>query len=144
MQRGSRVNSMTTMMSRAGVALRALAAVVSMTARGEEWPTRPVRIVVPFPAGGSTDVAARPIADYLARALHQQVYVENKSGASGTVGMELAAKAAPDGYTILVTSDQVATGPHLFTLSFNPLKDLTPVVQLSRQPVVLAVHPSLG
>jgi len=115
-----------------------------MTAHGEDWPSRPVRIVVPFPAGGSTDVAARPIANYLAHALHQQVYVENKSGASGVVGMEIAAKAAPDGYTVLITSDQIATGPYLFTLNFNPLKDLTPVVQLSRQPVVLAVHPSLG
>jgi tripartite-type tricarboxylate transporter receptor subunit TctC len=58
--------------------------------------------------------------------------------------MEVGAKAAPDGYTILITSDQVATGPHLFRLNFDPLKDLVPVVQLSRQPVVLAVHPSLG
>jgi tripartite-type tricarboxylate transporter receptor subunit TctC len=113
-------------------------------AQAQEWPSRPIRFVVPFPAGGSTDVGARLIADSLTRALGQQVVVENKSGASGNVGFEAAAKSAPDGYTVLIAPDQIASAPHVFKVTFNSLKDFSPVIQLSRQPVVLAVHPSLG
>jgi len=121
-----------------------LAVVIPLAAEAQEWPSRPLRFIVPFPAGGSTDVAARLIGEHLSRTLGQQIVVENKSGASGVVGAEAAAKSAPDGYTILIGTDQVATWQHLFKLNFDPVKDLTPVVQLSRQPVVLAVHPSLG
>jgi tripartite-type tricarboxylate transporter receptor subunit TctC len=121
-----------------------LAVVIPLAAEAQEWPSRPLRFIVPFPAGGSTDVAARLIGEHLSRTLGQQIVVENKSGASGGVGAEFAAKSAPDGYTILIGTDQVATWQHLFKLNFDPVKDLTPVVQLSRQPVVLAVHPSLG
>jgi tripartite-type tricarboxylate transporter receptor subunit TctC len=121
-----------------------LAVVIPWAAEAQEWPSRPLRFIVPFPAGGSTDVAARLIGEHLSRTLGQQIVVENKSGASGVVGAEFAAKSAPDGYTILIGTDQVATWQHLFKLNFDPVKDLTPVVQLSRQPVVLAVHPSLG
>jgi tripartite-type tricarboxylate transporter receptor subunit TctC len=128
--------------------LRVLAALVAivapMTCLGQEWPSRPVRFIVPFPAGGSTDVAARVIGEYLSRTLRQQIVVENKSGASGIVGMEAAAKSASDGYTILVMTDQIASTPHVFKMGVDPLKDLVPVIQLSRQPVALAVHPSLG
>jgi tripartite-type tricarboxylate transporter receptor subunit TctC len=116
----------------------------SFAAQGEEWPSRPIRFIVPYPAGGSTDVGARVIADVLTRALGQQIYIENKSGGSGSVGMDAAAKSAPDGYTILVSTDQVTTLPHIMKLNFDALHDLVPVIQLSRQPVVLAVHPSLG
>jgi tripartite-type tricarboxylate transporter receptor subunit TctC len=113
-------------------------------ARAEEWPSRPVRFIVPFPAGGSTDVGARVVAEVLGRSLRQQVFIENKSGGSGSVGMEAAARSAPDGYTVLASTDQVTTLPHIMRINFDPLKDLVPVIQLSRQPVVLAVHPSLG
>ena len=99
---------------------------------------------MPFPAGGSTDVGARVIADAVGRALGQQIFIENKSGGSGSVGMEAAAKSAPDGYTILVSTDQVTTLPHIMKMNIDTLHDLVPVIQLSRQPVVLAVHPSLG
>jgi tripartite-type tricarboxylate transporter receptor subunit TctC len=116
----------------------------SFAAQGEDWPSRPIRFIVPYPAGGSTDVGARVIADVLSRALGQQIYIENKSGGSGSVGMDAAAKSAPDGYTILVSTDQVTTLPHIMKLNFDALHDLVPVIQLSRQPVVLAVHPSLG
>jgi len=118
--------------------------VPTLAARGEEWPSRPIRFIVPYPAGGSTDVGARVIADVLSRTLGQQIYIENKSGGSGSVGMDAAAKSAPDGYTILVSTDQVTTLPHIMKLNFDALHDLVPVIQLSRQPVVLAVHPSLG
>jgi tripartite-type tricarboxylate transporter receptor subunit TctC len=103
-----------------------------------------MRFIVPYPPGGSTDVGARVIADYLSRELGQQIVVENKSGGSGNIGFEAAARSAPDGYTVLIAPDQVTSAPHVFKVSFDPLKDLLPVIQLSRQPVVLAVHPKLG
>jgi tripartite-type tricarboxylate transporter receptor subunit TctC len=113
-------------------------------AQSQTWPDRPIRFIVPFPAGGSTDVGARLIAAYLTNSLGKQVYVENKSGASGNVGIEFAAKSAPDGYTVLVSTDQVSSNPHIFKMTIYPIKDLIPIIQLSSQPVVLAVHPSLG
>ena len=125
-------------------ALLAAAAIIATAAQAQEWPSRPVRIIVPFPAGGSTDVAARPIAQYLTQAIGQQVYVENKPGANGVIGIEAAAKSSPDGYTVLVGSDAVASNPHVYRMNIDPLKDLIPIIQLSRQPMVLAVHPSLG
>ena len=133
-------------------AFRTLAALVAFAAglqtaqaqTTQDWPNRPVRLIVPFAAGGSTDVAARLVGDYLSRATGQQFYVENRAGANGVIGMDAAAKSDPDGYTILVTADAVASNPHVYKVAHDPLKDLVPVVQLSRQPVVLAVHPSLG
>jgi len=113
-------------------------------ARAQSYPSKPIRFVVPFPAGGSTDVGARLIAEQLSRAFGQQVYVENKSGANGTIGVEDAAKSAPDGYTILVTIDTVTSNPHVYHTNIDPSKDLVPIIQVSRQPIVLAVHPSLG
>jgi tripartite-type tricarboxylate transporter receptor subunit TctC len=121
-----------------------VAAVKTGAAHAQSYPAKPVRFVVPFPAGGSTDVGARLIAENLSRAFGQQVYIENKSGANGTIGVEEAAKSPPDGYTILVTIDAVASNPHVFHTGIDPAKDLLPVIQVSRQPIVLAVHPSLG
>jgi tripartite-type tricarboxylate transporter receptor subunit TctC len=128
------------------VMLTVIAAVVlnanGATAQG--YPSKPVRFIVPFPAGGSTDVGARLIAEHLSRTFGQQVYVENRSGANGSVGVEAAAKGVPDGYTILVATDIVLTNPHVFGTNIDPSKDLVPIIQLSRQPIVLAAHPSLG
>jgi tripartite-type tricarboxylate transporter receptor subunit TctC len=108
------------------------------------WPNRPVRMIVPFAPGVSTDVAARLVGDFLSRSIGQQFIVENRAGANGVIGMDAAAKSDPDGYTVLVTADAVASNPHVYKVNHNPLKDLAPVIQLSRQPVVLAAHPSLG
>jgi len=113
-------------------------------ARAQSYPSKPIRFIVPFPAGGSTDVAARLVGEYLSRALGQQAYVENKTGANGTIGIDLAAKSAPDGYTILVTADAVTSNPHVYNSNVDPTKDLAPIIHLSRQPIVLAAHPSLG
>ena len=98
-----------------------------------DWPNRPIHFVVPFPAGGSTDVAARVVGDYLSRTLGQTVVVENKSGANGNIGMEYVAKSAPDGYTILIGTDAVSSNPHVYTMAFDPLRDLVPVVELSHR-----------
>jgi tripartite-type tricarboxylate transporter receptor subunit TctC len=117
---------------------------VSRIARAQDYPTRPVRFIVPFPPGGATDAAARFIAEPMSQTLGQQVYVENKPGASGSIGIEAAAKSTPDGYTVLISPDAVMTNPHIYKINIDTLKDLIPVIQLSRQPYVLAVHPSLG
>jgi tripartite-type tricarboxylate transporter receptor subunit TctC len=119
--------------------------VASRSTWAQAYPTRPVRIIVPFPAGGSSDLGTRIVAEYLSRSFGRHFFVENRSGAGGNVGIEAAAKSASDGYTLLATgNDLVATAPHAVNLNIDPLKDLVPVIQLSRQPVVLAVHPSLG
>ncbi len=110
----------------------------------QSWPSRPVRFVVPVSAGGSTDVVARLIAEHMSRVFGVQFIVDNRTGAGGTAGMETVAKSAPDGYNILVTTDRVASAPHAFKLNFDPVKDLAAAVQVTRQPVVLAVHNSLG
>ena len=136
------------MMSRRRAALALAALPLGLTrisaALGQSWPARPVRFVVPFPAGGSTDVGARLIADNLSRVFGQQVFVENRSGANGTLGVAEAAKSPPDGYTILVATDAVASNPHVFHTNIDPATNLAPIVQLSRQPIVLVAHPTLG
>ena len=114
------------------------------TMAAESWPNRPIHFIVPFPPGGSTDVAARVVGDYLSRTIGRQVVVENKSGANGNIGIEYAAKSTPDGYTILIATDAVSTNPHVYKMDFDPLKELVPVIELSHQPIALAAHPSLG
>jgi len=121
----------------------AIGAVPSI-APAQEWPNRPVHVIVPFAAGGSTDVAARVVGEYLSRSLGQQFVVENRTGANGNVGIDAVAKSAPDGYTLMVCSEAVVSNPHVYKIGYDGLKDFAPVIQLSRQPVVLAVHPSLG
>jgi tripartite-type tricarboxylate transporter receptor subunit TctC len=113
-------------------------------AMAQAYPTRPVRFIVPLAPGGGLDFVARLTADHMSRSIGQQFLVENKVGAGGAIGVETAAKSAPDGYSILVTNDNVASAPHILKLSVNYLKDLVPVVQLARQALAIAVHPSLG
>ena len=132
------------MIGRIFAAAVALIAMANVGVWAQDWPNRPVRVVVPFAAGGSTDVAARLVADYLSRSLGQQVFIENRTGANGNIGIESAARSKSDGYTILIAPDAVVSNPHLYKLKYDPLKDLTPVVQISRQPIVLAAHPSIG
>ena len=115
-----------------------------LPASAQSYPNKPIRFIVPFPAGGSTDVSARLIGEHLSRVFGQQVYVENKTGANGTLGIEQAAKSAPDGYTILVSTDSVASNPHVYNSNIDPTRDLAPVIEIARQPIVLAAHPSLG
>jgi tripartite-type tricarboxylate transporter receptor subunit TctC len=105
------------------VGLVALVVGISTGAQAQDWPSRPLRFVVPFPAGGSTDVGARLIGEHLSRSLGQQIVVENKSGANGNIGMETAAKSAADGYTVLVTTDAVSSNPHVYKMNIDPLKE---------------------
>lgn len=97
-----------------------------------------------FAPGGSADIAARILAERIAPGLGQQVIVENRVGASGNVAAEYVVRQQQDAHTFLVIGDVIASTPHLFKLAFDPAKDLVPVVQLTRQPLVLAAHPSLN
>ena len=124
--------------------LAALAVVVPSATHAQQWPSRPIQVIVPFAAGGSTDVAARLIGQHLSRVLGQQVVVENKAGANGNLGTEQVAKAAPDGHTLLVMPEAIVSNPHVYKVNYDPLKDFAAVSQISRQPIVLAAHPDLG
>src|SRR5687768_15024022 len=106
------------------VAAAAVIAVGLSAARAQEWPAKPIRMIVPFAAGGSTDVAARLVGEYLSRTLGQQVYVENRTGANGNIGIEAAARSEPDGYTILIAPDAIASNPHVYQVNYDALKDL--------------------
>ncbi|HEU4441726.1 MAG TPA: tripartite tricarboxylate transporter substrate binding protein [Burkholderiales bacterium] len=108
------------------------------------WPAKAVRFIVPFPPGGSTDVAARTLADKLTRALGQQVVVDNRGGGGGAIGTVEAARAAPDGYTLLFVADPVIT-LHLVVknVQFDMQRDFSAVTQVTTQPIAVAVHSSL-
>jgi tripartite-type tricarboxylate transporter receptor subunit TctC len=105
-----------------------------------DYPTRPIRFIVPLAPGGGLDFVARLTSEYLSRSIGQQVYIENKLGAGGMIGIETAAKSPPDGYSVLVTNDNVASAPHVLSVNTDYVKDLAPVIELSRQTLVLAVH----
>jgi tripartite-type tricarboxylate transporter receptor subunit TctC len=109
------------------------------------WPDRPIRLVVPFPAGSSTDIIARIIAQKLGARLGQQVVIENRAGASGNIGADTIAKAAPDGYTIgIATASTHAVAASLgVSLPYDPIKDFAPVAMLGGQPYVLVLYPGL-
>ena len=109
------------------------------------WPAKPLRIVVPYPPGGSSDIIARAISQPLSEALKQPVIVENKPGANGNLGADFVAKSAPDGYTLLLCDvGALAISPSVYTrLSFDPSKDLRGVTMLAYSPHLLVVHPSV-
>jgi tripartite-type tricarboxylate transporter receptor subunit TctC len=117
---------------------------VSRMAVAQVYPSRPVRFIVPLAAGGGLDFVARLTGDYLSRAFGQQIVVENKVGAGGLVGIEAAAKSAPDGYTVLVTADGIVSTPHIVTFNVDYVRSLMPVSELARSPQTISVHPSLG
>jgi tripartite-type tricarboxylate transporter receptor subunit TctC len=110
-------------------------------AHAQNYPSRPIRFIVPFPAGGVADVTARLIGQRLGEALGQNIIVENRTGASGTLGVDTATKATPDGYTLLFTTGDFITTPTLMPkVSFDPYKDLIPIVQVATAPLLLGAH----
>ena len=126
--------------------LLALAALLSLSlAHAQTYPAKPIRIIVPYAPGGTSDILARQIGPKLTEVWHQPVVVENKPGANGNVGADFVAKSAPDGYTLLLTDlgGLVISASVYPTLPFNPSKDFSPVVMVSYSPHVLAVHPSV-
>ncbi len=123
------------------VALLALIAAV-LPGQAQTWPAKqPIRLVVPFPPGGGTDIVARRLAEHLREELGQMVIVDNKAGGSGNIGADAVAKAAPDGYTLLLTAAPFAIAPAMFKkLSFDPVKDFTPVTQIATVPLLLVTR----
>lgn len=111
----------------------------------QSYPAKAVRIVVPFAAGGGTDIQARVLGKYLQEQFSQPFIVDNRAGASGLIGAEIVVNASPDGYTALLTTATLAIVPTFFgsAMKFQPVKDLAPVIQVSTTPMVLIVHPSV-
>ena len=112
-----------------------------------QWPAKPVRFVVPFPAGGSTDVVGRIVAEHLRQGLGQTFVIDNRAGAGGTVGSDVVAKAAPDGYTMLICTSSthaIASGLYGSKLPYDQVKDFAPVTLLGSATILLVVHPSVA
>ena len=125
--------------------LAVLACAVFGAAQGQSYPSKPIRLIVPYAAGGTSDILARQLGPRLSDAWSQPVVIENKTGANGNVGADFVAKSAPDGYTLLLTDvgGLVISASVYPQLPFNPAKDFTPVLMVSYSPHVLAVHPSV-
>jgi len=135
------------MMSRLASILAACALCAApFAAHAQAWPTKSVRIIVPFVAGGTTDVVARLLGQKLTEAWGQSVVVEDKAGAGGNIGADATAKSAPDGYTLLMTSGSIVTAnQHLYkVLPFDPARDLVPITEVATGPQVVAVSASLA
>jgi len=115
---------------------------LAAAAATERFPTKPVRLIVPFTPGGSNDIMGRLIGGKLHEAFGQPFIIDNRPGAGSTIGIELVARANPDGYTILTTSGGIAITPALYKLSFDPAKDLAPLAYLAQMPYLLTVSPS--
>ncbi len=121
-----------------------LVAVGLNTVCAQNYPTKPVRMILPFPPGGPTDLVGRLLAQKMGEQMGQQVASDNRPGASGNIGLELAAKAPQDGYTIVLSSPVISLSPHLYTkLNYDPYKDLAPISLVGAVLNVLLVHPSV-
>ena len=118
-------------------------AALPYTVSAQEWPTKPVKIVVPFAPGGGSDFIARYIARRLTEELKQAVIVDNKPGAGGNIGAEQGIKSAPDGYTLTLIASSYTVNPSVYKLNFDPINDITPIIQISQGPLVIVTNPSL-
>ena len=108
------------------------------------FPNRPVKFIVPLAPGGAIDFIARAVGERMSATIGQQIIVENRTGAGGTIGMDTALKSPPDGYTVLITNDNAASAPHIMNLSYDYTKELLPVCYLGRHGQILAAHSSIG
>src|SRR5882672_10567142 len=120
-----------------------IVACTTLAAAQADYPNRPVRLIIPFPPGGSNDVVGRMIGDQLGKQLGKQVIIDNRAGAGGVIGTELASHATPDGYTILVVSLAYAVNPWLYKLPYDPIKAFAPIGVMGSGPNVVVVHPDL-
>jgi len=128
------------------IALAALALLAfALPASADTYPSKPVKIIVPFGPGGFTDVVARILQKELAPVLGQPIIIENRPGAGSTIGTDAVAKSPPDGYTLVMVSTTHVISPHLYkTMPYDPIRDFQPVMKLVEGPYVMVVHPSLG
>jgi len=124
--------------------LACLLATAHLALAQDTWPSRPLRLILPFPPGGGTDILGRLIAERLSASLGQPVVVENRGGAGGNVGAEAAARSAPDGYTIVLVAPSLAISPTLYSkLNYDPVKDFAPVSLVATVPNVVITQPSI-
>lgn len=135
-------------MNRLKIVLAALAAVfaaqTATVAQAQSWPSKPIHLLVGFPPGGSTDLAARALGEKLATALGQPVVIDNKPGASGNIAADFVARSAPDGNTLLMAATSFATAPAFFPkLTWSPVKDFAPVSLVASVPIIVVVNPSV-
>lgn len=131
-------------MRHVAVIIMLLASGVALPAAAQSYPTKTVRLVAPFPPGGSVDVVGRILAEKLTQNLGRQVIVDNRSGASGIVGTELVAKAPPDGYTLLINTLPLVTNQFLMArVAYDPIRDFEPISMVTSSPSLVTVHPSL-
>src|SRR5262249_7992891 len=122
-----------------------LATLPAAPTQAQTYPSRNIRVIVPFPAGGVTDIGARFVSQKLAEPLGQPTVIENRPGASGTLGVDAVTKATPDGYTILITTGDFITVPSLMPAApYDPYKDLIPVTRIATAPLLLLTHPGSG
>jgi len=112
--------------------------------KGEKYPTKPVRMIVPFAPGGGTDIVARAMAQKLTEALGESVVVDNRAGGGGTIGAETAVRSAPDGYTLAMVSGSYAANAALFKLPYDPVNDVTPIALIGDTGFLVSVHPSVA
>ena len=127
-----------------GIALALFALAATAQGPADRYPERPIRLIQPFPSGGGADVAARYVAQHLAERLGQTIVVDNRGGAGGAIGTELAARAPADGYTLLMsTASTIVINPLINKVPFDPIKDFDAVVSVSIVPLVLVVHPAV-
>ena len=126
-----------------GAALLAAGLAAGNALAADKYPTKPIRFIVPFPPGGGTDIVARVIAQRMTETLGEQVVVDNRGGAGGTIGAEIAARAVPDGYTLIMVSGSYAVNPTVYKLSYDPVDGVTPIAQIATGPFVVVVHPSV-
>jgi len=128
--------------ARAMLALAAFA--LSFAVLAQTYPTKPIRLILPFPPGGPTDIAGRAIAQKLSEQMHQPVIADNRPGATSNIGLELAAKSPPDGYTIVLTPTTIALSPSMYRkLNYDALRDLQPLTQVANMYYVMAAHNSV-
>jgi tripartite-type tricarboxylate transporter receptor subunit TctC len=116
---------------------------VAMTVWAQSYPAKPVRIVVPFAPGGGSDFIARFMAQRLTEGLGKQVIVENKPGAGGVLGIESGIKSPPDGYTLTLIASSYTVNPSIYKLNFDPVADITPIIQMSQGPLLIVARPTL-
>jgi tripartite-type tricarboxylate transporter receptor subunit TctC len=126
-----------------GAAAAAISALLAFSAVAQTWPAKSVRVIVPFAPGGGSDLTARPVAQKLSEALGQQFVIDNRGGAGGAIGLELTAKAPPDGYTVMSISGSYSATSATRKLGYDPFDALIPVVELGFIANVLVVHPAL-
>src|SRR5262245_31445567 len=129
--------------TRVAVVAAALAAASGIT-QAQDWPSRPIRMLVGFPAGGPTDVVARIVSEKLQGQINQRVIVDNRSGAAGNIAVEILARSNPDAHTLLYSSNAIALSPGLYSrLGYDPYKDLAPITEIGSGCLIFVVHPSL-